>query len=481
MKVTFVYVDRAVTDSHWYGHFYAGVGYLSAVLKEAGHQTSLIHITQDIVREEFVSCATKCNPDLIAFSSTTNAFPIVKELAVWLKEERKFPKVICGGVHPTLNPEQVINTSGIDMICRGEGEFPLLELCQNMEEDKDITKIENLWIKNKQKVWRNHLRPLIRDLDTLPFPDRSIFDYQNLCWESQGRAVVIASRGCPYNCSYCCNHALRGVYRDLGPYVRLKTVKNLIEEIKQIKKEFPFIEGIIFDDEIFGLRKQWLRQFAALYPKEAGLPFSCNFRPNLVDKEVISLLKEAGCVEARLGIESGDDFIRNQVLNRNLQASQIRQAFSLAREAGINTWSFNMVGTPLEKAEQIIETIKLNAELAPETIQVSICQPYEKTRLYELSLKKGFLSEKKVLDFFAGSVLRLDSLTRYQIVMFRRYFRPLVRVYRRVSLAPHFMSNFVTKILDGLLENRVIALGLNLCYQPARFFYQVSKRLSRKG
>jgi len=176
MKVTFVYPDLSLASR---GKFYHGVAFLSAVLREAGHQTSLIHISKPLVDEEFISTVSSESPDLIAFSTTTNMFRTARRYARLVKKNFQLP-IICGGIHPTIVPEEVINCPEIDMVCLGEGEFALLELCNKMNGNEEIYSIQNIWVKEYGKIHRNPVRPLIQDLDELPFPDRTIYDYASL-------------------------------------------------------------------------------------------------------------------------------------------------------------------------------------------------------------------------------------------------------------------------------------------------------------
>ena len=212
MKVLFIYPDILLHRPDWPGYFYTGISSLAAVLKNEGHTVSLLHVTRCIAKSELIERVRNETPDLLGFSSSSPMFPFVREFASWLAESEMEVATICGGIHPTIAPEEAINTQGIDMICRGEGEAALSELCRRLERNEDISNIRNLWIKRNGQIIRNPLRPIMDDLDKLPFPDRGIFDYENLYGEREGRLSFLASRGCPYDCTYCCNHLIRKIY-----------------------------------------------------------------------------------------------------------------------------------------------------------------------------------------------------------------------------------------------------------------------------
>ena len=467
MKITFIYPDFAPEFLHWPGGFYTGIASLSAVLKQAGHQTSLLHITRPINRSDFISKIANENPDLIGFSSTSHMAPLIREMASWLVEAKlKIPSVY-GGIHPTIAPEESIGIEGIDMICRGEGEAPIVELCRKLERKEDTSDIANLWTKNDGQVTKNPIRPLHTDLDTLPFPDRSIFAYQSLIDEREGRAVILASRGCPYNCSYCCNHLFRKLYAGKGNLVRFRSVDNLISEIRQMLDTYPFITSLNFHDDILFVNKKWLAEFAEKYGREVHLPFICNLRADVTDADLVGLLKRAGCSHVKIGLESGNAHIRYQVLNRHMTNDHIKSAFQICKAAGLITVSFNMVGIPYETPAAILETIKLNATIQVDLNQVSIYQPYIGTRLGEICREQHFMQSTELAPtFYSSTVLRLNTVTAAQVLMFRNYFKLLVHCYRSLSKLPPALSRNLIRPLDRLLSSYLTSRFLNAIYIP---------------
>lgn len=471
MKVTFIYPDLIYSHiPKWSGTYYVGVGSLASVLKKAGHEVSLLHITTAIKEREFEHRLETSDPDLIAFSCTTHMYPFVQQYAS--RTKKCFPQVltVCGGVHPTLNPQQVISDPNIDIVCMGEGEDVLTELCNCLQRSKDFTKVRNLWIKKEGETYRNPLRPLIENLDSVPFPDREIFDHPNLAQSQDGVGIFMASRGCPYNCSYCCNHALRQIYtnENLNKFVRFRSVDNVLQEIKQVLAVHPYIKIIHFDDDILPLRKEWFEEFAVKYRGDIALPLNCNLRANLVDEQTVQLLKHAGCRQVALGVESGSDYIRNEVLNRNLSKSQLIRSFSLCRSAGMKVYSFNMVGLPFEKPQHILETIKLNGQLKPDQIQVSIFYPYPHTSLYNICKEKGFLTEKTLPSYFQDdTILEQPTLSKEEMVFFKNYFSLLVRLYKFVQ---RFCSPLSIRSLDWLLlSGRGFFLVMNKIFRALRY------------
>jgi radical SAM superfamily enzyme YgiQ (UPF0313 family) len=405
------------------GRFHQGIGYISSVLKADGHQTSLLHITKNVGKKELSEEIKRSKADLIAFSSTTHQYPLVQKYSGWIKEETEIP-IICGGVHATICPDQVLSSKGIDMVCIGEGEYPMLELARKLEKGESIYGIKNLWIKKPDgTVKKNSVRPLISNLDELPFPDREIFNFKELSkkWllSSIGSiAEFVAGRGCPFSCTYCCNPVIRKIYKGKGEYVRIRSVGNVLAEIRRVIENYS-PDRILFHDDTFTLFHQWIKEFCEKYPKEFDLPFWCNIRVETVNRQILLNLKKAGCEQINIGIESGNEWLRRTVLNRPMTNQQIMKVFRIAHEVGLRTLSFNMVGIPFETPRMVKDTIELNKLVQPDLIQVSIFYPYPNTELWKLCKKNRFLKQTHVYSYYEDhSVLDLPTMSSEQITQF---------------------------------------------------------------
>lgn len=442
MQIQIIYPD--IFWPGYPGDYYNGVGSLAASLKKNRHSVSLVHITKRLKEKQLISLIDS-KTDLIAVSATSLQHKLASRYAGWIKKRYDIP-IICGGIHATLFPEEVLSDSAFDMACVGEGEFPLIELAGG----KDRKNIKNIYFKTNGNVIKNDLRPLISNLDELPFPDRAIFDFKNLIYSRQNSATFMASRGCPYKCSYCCNHALSNV---LGNnYVRFRSPEAVIEEIEKVLNDYPFITSINMDDDILPLKIDWFEKFADLYSKKIGVPWSCNIRANLVSSKVVDLLKSSNCCEVRMGLESGDVYIRNKVLKRNMPQSNIIHAASMIKEAGMSLSTFNIVGNPSEDVEAMLKTVKLNAEIRPDNIQTSICYAFPGTVLYDdVNSNRNIINDDNVISYFNGSNINHDKLSAYQIYSFKVLFKYIVRAYQ---------SERREELIDRILKNKVAAIGL---------------------
>lgn len=456
MRVLFVYPDYKVNmdprngrmlgvdEGGWYME---GVASLSAVLKDAGHDVGLYHLTSPAGRSEFQGVLRKEDPDLLGFITMTREYPQVKEYVLWAKGALDVP-VISGSYHPTTLPEEVIDTEGVDMLCRGEGEGALLELVNRMDAGEDYRNTESIWVKEGDVIHRNEVRPLIEDIDVLPLPDFGIFDFSKLISTRINTGVVILSRGCPYSCTYCSNKRMRDIYPNKNRYSRFHSPEYSIEYLKKLVATYPGVEYLNFRDDILPWKGGWLEKFTASYRKEIGLPFICNYRANLVTPEIVRMLREAGCYQMFFGVESGNDYIRNEVLNRHMSREKIVQAFEACREAGIKTVAYNMVGLPYEDKAKVLDTIKLNVEINADHSLSPIYYPYPDTVLFEAAVREGWVPP--LYDYREDRYVDQPTLPRDQLYFTRYYFRTFVRIYRALEGLPKPISRRLEKLVDRM-------------------------------
>jgi len=416
MKILFVYPNIVESPKD----ISAGLAVLVAVAKKAGHEVSLIDSTFGISDSEITEKINAFNPDLVAVTTATNDFEYACHIASLIKQNKNVP-IIAGGFHPTIAPEEVISKDCFDIICIGEGENSFLELLQKMRKNMPIDKIPNLWIKKNNKIIKNPLRELIKNLDAIPFPDREIFNYERYLDWNHGTATFLSTRGCPFQCTYCINHFLIKMYKGQR-YVRFRSIDNLFQEIRQVIGRYKSVKNIEFYDDTFTLDEERIKEFCRRYPIEIGIPFNINARVNAINPEIFKELKQAGCVRVSIGIETGDEHIRNDILKRNMSNQQIIDTFKMAREAGLKTYSFNMVGIPFETKESIQKTIQLNRDCSPDFVGVSIFNAFKGTEIYELCRKNGWLREDYSKSYFRDSNIRHPNFTIKELRKIRNNF-----------------------------------------------------------
>jgi anaerobic magnesium-protoporphyrin IX monomethyl ester cyclase len=458
MKITFIYPD-VIGSANYTGIYNLGIGLLSAVLKQAGFATDLIHISQPIEKAEFIKQLKKTNADIYAFSTTTPMFNFVREWAGWIKQDNPAKLIVVGGAHAILNPEKIFKTLAVDFVCIGEGEYSLLELCEALNRNQPVTNIPGIWCRQGDKIIKTPQRLLITDLDQLPFADRTIFKHKQLMEGKEQMFFVMASRGCPYNCPYCCNQSIRQTVAGQQPWVRFRSVDNVIAEIQAVLKLYPQTKFIGFYDDILALKKDWFAEFTEKYKTIINLPFRCNMRANyLAQEEITKMMYEAGCRRVIIGLESGNEALRNGILQRNMPDQIILEAAGLCKKYNIEFATFNMVGLPGEGAKEILDTIKLNARINADFTYTSIFYPFPNTALHKICQERNLLTKRIITDYVEGSCLNFDLPTLERIIFVRNFFRPLMNLYCLIYKLPDKINKSAEKILDGFLSSKIIAV-----------------------
>lgn len=355
-------------------------------------------------------------PNIVGLTSLTvdavNALLIAKSI----KEINPSIKIIMGGPHVCAVPEDVINDPSIDMICIGEGEYTLLELAHELENEKpDLNKIKGLWFKENGKIIKNELRLPIQDLDALPFPARHLINYDKYFDASkylQGsrrvesrRDTIISSRGCPFGCIFCT------ISISMGKKFRSRSPENVIKEIEEIVEKYN-VGDIGFEDDNFTFDKERANKICDLIIKK-GLNKKISWstpngvRADTLDEELLKKMKESGCQEIILAPESGNQYVVDNIIKKRLNLEIVEKNAKLCKEIGLRCGMFFVVGSPGETKEQINDTIKFAERMKKEygvMPMVFTAQPYYNTELYKISKEKGYLTKKEKFAFEQGLV-----------------------------------------------------------------------------
>lgn len=398
-----------------------GVMSLSAILKQDGVETDLI-LTDG---EKPIPYIRKYNPDFVGFHVISGEHPWVIGLCQAIHKSFHKVKTVVGGPHVTFCPETM--TDHADYIVRGEAEESILTLCSNPPSGI------------------MPLSPLVEQLSCLPMPDRTIYyKYAHLAKSTVKQ--FLTGRGCPYNCSFCLNHLARRLY-DGQRWVRRRSPENVIAELLQVKENYGF-KTISFSDDTFGLDRNWLSKFLYMYKHEVKSPFMCNVRCDTADRELIGMLKDGGCYGVEMGVESGSERIRRDILNKGTATNQkVRDAGRIVKDYGMILKTFNMIGIPTETLDDCFDTIKLNSEMHPDHASCTFLTPYPK---YDIS--KYFGSQMLNQE---GSYLEPPEQVSNQVINLQTFFFVAVKFPRLIRL---------TRILIKCPPNRIYRL-------LARFIY----------
>ncbi|MFH1854163.1 MAG: radical SAM protein [Candidatus Omnitrophota bacterium] len=355
-------------------HEFGGPEAISAYLKRHGHNVDLVigRYASDFLGR------IKCN-DIIAFSVMTGEHEWALDILSQIKKKTKVLGVF-GGPHPTYFSE-IINHPAVDVVCRGEGELAMQALADAWGKGTDYSSIPNLVVKLGKRISKNDVHGLVADMDSLPFPDRSIY-YKYPLLRKNPMKTFMASRGCPFSCSFCFNEKLRSMYSGKGKYVRFRSPGNLVDEIKEVEHLYG-LKSIYFMDDIFVLDKEWIKELTSLYKKEVGKPFVCSASVNTLSEDIIIMLKDANCHSVNFGIETGNEKLRKELFNKNITNEQIKKTASLLKKHKLRFLTFNIIGFPGETVNDAMETVDLNIKIGADFPRCSFLTPYPGTRIAE--------------------------------------------------------------------------------------------------
>jgi len=241
------------------------------------------------------------------------------------------------------------------------------------------------------------------ELTSLPFKDYDIFDFQKIIEVKHGWVGLMASRGCPFSCTYCFNHQMVSIYRkDLHcsfkklNYIRFFEVEQVIDEIQYLLERYRNITMFIFDDDLFTFSREYIKEFCTAYKKVCSLPFVVNAHVGFFDEERARYLVDAGCKIVKFGVESGNEKIRSTILQRHMKNEKITSAIQTANNLGLHTSVFLMIGLPDEGYEEVMDTIKLVARAKPGRYRWSFFFPFPGTKAYEISDRGDYINYDKM-------------------------------------------------------------------------------------
>ena len=363
-----------------------GIACLSGVAREQGHERFLCVLQRQDISERI----KEVKPDVIAYSfNSGEADSIFKIHNEKVKPTGIFS--IMGGAHPTFNPDS-IGESGADAYCVGEGEAVFGEVLQALDHGESVETIAGI----RTVKTSNPLHHLV-DLNTLPMPDRDLV-LGNTPLGDFPRKTFFASRGCPFNCTYCLNPAFRMMFKGKGNWFRRYSVDRVLSEIKAVKSKYR-LEFVKFDDDLFTMKAdEWLEEFAERFPAEIGLRFNCLLRLDYVTDPLLKLLKKAGCYSIILAIDSASPRIRTEILDRKVSKSneELSASLRLIKKYGINSYVNYITSLPTATEDDEIGTIKISREGQLSYANYSALVPFKGTGIWQYCKDHGLYDSEVV-------------------------------------------------------------------------------------
>lgn len=366
MKIVFVQPNVGFKGHTWEA---LGIGYISSYLKDYYHGKLDIDFYSGFYdSDEEIVKGTK-DADIIGFGCTSPQFKHGVELAKQIKNSNNH--IVFGGIHPSVLPDLVLKEECIDNVVIGEGEKAMLRLVRDVDYGININK----------KCYSSFY---IEDLDSVSFPSRKTIKNErniNQAYIDNGIRItsILASRGCPFSCSFCCSHKL------WGRNTRFRSSNNILDEFEMLTKEWG-IEFIKFADDTFTVNKHRVIDFCKLkIERGITVPYGANAHVNTINKEVLQYLVDSGCKELWYGVESGSPRILNE-MHKNADIDCIKNVFKLTKDFGIKTRAYFLLGMPSETIEDIEMTKNLCDELSPDIVGFTLLSPYPVNEYFDDSM-----------------------------------------------------------------------------------------------
>ncbi len=448
MRVLFIYPNLNAEEG-----FNHGIAALSGCLKGRGHETGLININEalyDVPTDEvIVERVRDFRPDVVGFSVMTQQYKYALRLGKAVKAALPDLPVSIGGVHTIMCTEEVKADGFWDFIGVGECDDTFTELVDRIAAGESCDDVPNFCIRRSDGSYiHNPLAPY-PDLDSLAPKDYEIFELEHMLGRKNGWQSILTSRGCPYRCTYCFNHEVTDRYIQDGghsrrSYLRHYATSRILNDIKELKKRHPYIETIIFDDDLFTLNKQYCIDFCKAYT-DAGIdiPFVLNAHVQTFTEPVARALSDAPCMIVKFGVESGSHELRKKVLERHMTNEAIVDAFDLCHEHGLHTSAFLMFGLPYETRGMMDETIDLLARMRPGRMRWAIFFPFAGTKSHTIAQLGNLIDYQKMdaMDnFFCASCLKFADETDLHIRKLQRTLHWRVNARAGLDVSPDYQQ-----------------------------------------
>lgn len=498
-----------------------GARYVHASVRAAGYPCDLILFRDKRVlgtpptEDEYGllrDLLARLGPAVVGVSLRSFAFGIAVRVTQAAREAG-VPLVVWGGTHPTLDPESCLEAA--DAVVVGEGEQAMVDILAAVTAGLPLTGTQNVWTRGPGGIVRAPLRPLEPDLDSIPFPamgdDGKYTIDQGRLYEGdiylgktdQPRSYyIIASRGCPYNCDFCCNSAIKRIFNGLGSYVRKRSPENVVREIEAARAAMP-LRYVSFMDELFTLDRDWNREICTLYKARVGLPFWAGVHPKTVTDEMMATMVDAGLHLVMMGIQSGSERSRRENFHRSTTNEEILRAARLIQKYRQVAYYDFIVDNPYETRDDLRQTLEMILGLPrPHNLEVfSLCW-FPSTSLTERALADGKITRddledrtSKTFDHFLSDPTRTSN-TDNQFAITIAWFEQLKVSWPKLTvrfwqdefpgsrhLLPRRLLRFIIRRDFFWKRPELTRLLLNLLVRPFRWtidFLRYARAAARK-
>jgi len=373
-----------------------GLLYLAGYLKKySQHQvfgldTQVEELNYD---DNFKKRIIEVNPDVVGITAMTFTLIDVIKTIDLIREVNSKIKIVLGGPHIHLYPQETVNLPNVDFVIKGEGERPFFNLIEALEGRGELSQINGLVYKKDNQIIDQPVGDLIDDLDKIPFPDRELLPiekYNSILGEDRIVTTMFTSRGCPFQCAFCDRP-------HLGKKFRARSAQSVVDEMEECLN-LGIEEILIYDDTFTVNRQRTLDICDEIIKRELKFVWDIRARVDTVDKEVLEKLKQAGCLRIHFGVEVGTEKIL-KVLNKGINLDQVENIFQEAKKIGIERLGYFMIGAPTETKQDIEETMQFAKKISPDYIHITILTPYPGTAIYQKALAEGVIKSDYWREF----------------------------------------------------------------------------------
>lgn len=422
-----------------------GLLYLAAALKQRAPDIAVDVWDAQARRwtyEQLAARLGKTDHDLVGISAMTFTLVDSQRTAQLVKDVRPEAKIVMGGTHVHLFPEETLGLGPVDYAFMGEAEFAFADFALERLRSRDGRDAPGLVYRDEQGRIVKDRPAIVAELDRVPFPNRSLLDirlYNSLLGRRALNTTIISSRGCPYRCAFC--------DRPLSPvtsHFRWRSARNVVDELGECAD--LGIRDFLFYDDTFTVKRSRVMEICdEILARGLRIRWDIRTRVDTVDPEMLRTLKRAGCEAIHYGVEAGNDRVL-QIIRKGFSVAKVKEAFAATRKAGIETLAYFMIGLPTEEERDIQDSFDLAKALKPDYAHFTIFSPYPGTQLYALGLERGLFTRDVWQDFAKAPT------TAFRIPVWEEHFTRdelygmLVRFYKTFYMRPRYILSRVRKL-----------------------------------
>lgn len=437
-----------------------GLLYIATAIKK-NTDWEIVFLDMNAEKINYIDLPSKIleiKPEIVGMTALTFTILDVLKTAEIVKNTNNSIKVMIGGIHPYIYPNETIRLKNIDYICLGEGELSIVDF---LKEYPEIENVKGFIFKNKNnEIINTGMRDTVKDLDIYNFPDRRLSKYEvysSIIAKNNPITTMITSRGCPFQCTYC-------VRPHFGKICRFRSAGNIVEEFKDCI-ELGIKEILIYDDT-FTINKARVMEFCKkMIDEKFGEKIKWDIRSRIdtVDIEMIKVLKKAGCDRIHFGIESANDRVI-KILKKNIDLSKAKDIFKIARTEGISPFAYFMIGSPTETREEILNTIDFAVKINPAYAQITITTPFPETEMYKDMLEKKYYAEDYWKKFAQNPTKEFKTRYCEDTLSKEELYELLNLFYKKFYFRPKFMIKEILEIRSLTELKKKIKAGIKILF-----------------